>query len=252
MGGRVVVGVDGSGPSRAALVWAKERAVSMRVPIVALHVVEDEAERPAGEEIIETAVESLRASAPKLEVSGQLLEGAAPWTLTRSATSADLLVIGTHKTGYLNGRVLGTRPLAIVTGARCSVAVIPDAPNGRTGVLVGVASAATCRAAIVAAAHEAARTRQELTLLHATDATGVDRADLTAAVAIAVAAEPRLVVRSRLSRRRPAEALLDASRACSLLVLGATNPADVHAHHLGSVLYEVLLNINSPVLVARD
>ncbi|MEQ1735078.1 MAG: universal stress protein, partial [Rhodoglobus sp.] len=64
MGGRVVVGVDGSGPSRAALVWAKERAVSMRVPILALHVVEDEAERPAGEEIIETAVESLRASAP--------------------------------------------------------------------------------------------------------------------------------------------------------------------------------------------
>ncbi len=254
MGGRIVVGIDGSGPSRAALSWATERARSTGEPLLAIHVVEDEAERPAGEKALASAVESVMQSAPRLEIDAQVLDGAAPWALTTTTVAGDLLVIGTHKTGYLNGRVLGTRPLAIATGASCSVAVIPDAPSGRTGVLVGVASAATSAAAITAGAREAARTGQDLTLLHASDATGstpMERIELTAAVAHAIATEPHLVVRSRLSRRRPAEALLDASRSSSLLVLGATNPRDVHVHHLGSVLYEVLLNINSPVLIAR-
>ncbi|MDP3208418.1 MAG: universal stress protein, partial [Rhodoglobus sp.] len=251
MGGRVVVGVDGSGPSHAALAWAAARARSTKTPLLAVHVVEDETARAVGENALHGAVASVLTSSPDLSVDTQLLHGAAPWELTRVAGLDDLLVVGTHKTGYLNGRVLGTRGIAVATGARCSVAVVPEATTGRKGILVGVASAASSRAAIVAGAHEAARTGQELTLIHAASGPGSGRTDLTAAVALAIAAEPRLVVRSRLSRRRPADALLDASRSSSLLVLGATDPADVHAHHLGSVLYEVLLNINSPVLIAR-
>ena len=252
MGGRVIVGVDGSGPSRAALSWASEHATSTHSALVAVHVVEHEEARDAGQHALQAAVDGVHTGSPLLKVDSQLLSGTAPWELTRIARTDDLLVVGTHKTGYVNGRVLGTRSIAIALGAFCSVAVIPDAPAGRRGILVGVASAASSRTAIIAGAREAARTAQDLTLLHAANTSEVGRADLTEAVALAIATAPKLVVRSRLSRRRPAEALLDASRSSALLVLGATDPGAVHAHHLGSVLYEVLLNINSPVLIARD
>ncbi len=251
MGGRIIVGVDGSGPSGAALSWACARARATGHPMLAIHVVEHDDERSAGEDALDSAVHRVQSSAPDIAIQAQLMSGAAPWQLTGSARSDDLLVVGTHKTGYVSGRVLGTRSIAIATGAASSVAVIPDRPPGQSGVLVGVATVATSRTAIIEGAREAARTGHELTLLHAVGPSEIGRAELAEAVALAIATSPGLVVRSRQSRRRPAEALLDASRSSTLLVLGATDPSNVHAHQLGSVLYEVLLNINSPVLIAR-
>ena len=261
---QIVVGVDGSGPSRAALGWALARAHDVGAPVLLAHVVDDEwglagpdvsaLDADQGRLMLDEALSVARDFMPSLELSSRLVHGSPAWELVGLATKDDLLVVGTHKTGYLNGRVLGTRSVVVASVAPCSVVVVPDATaHGRQGILVGVAAGGSSDAAVVAGALEARRLRQDLTLLHAVPAGADDgAAGLAAAAALAMATVPGLAVRSRLSRRRPAEALLDASRTAVMLVLGPSRREPVNAGFLGSVTHEVLLNITTTVMVARE
>jgi hypothetical protein len=61
---------------------------------------------------------------------------------------------------------------------------------------------------------------------------------------------PGLIVRMRESQRSPAEALLDSSRDKAMLVLGPGTP-DRMLSPIGSVLHDVLLNLNAPALIVR-
>lgn len=266
----IVVGVDGSGPSRAALGWAVHRAVELGSAVELVHVVDDEwgqagqgvarIETEESGRMLNAALDLAAGLAPGLTLSSQLLHGSPAWELSAAANDAELLVVGTHKTGYLHGRVLGTRSVVIASIATCSVAVIPDGPaTRRRGVIVGVAPGAAWRDAVILGAREAERLGDALSLIHASaggaDAVTAERDDgralLAAASAVATETAPGTVVRSRLSRRRPSEALLDASRAEGLLVLGQSRRDTANAGFLGSVTHEVLLNINSPVIIAR-
>lgn len=268
---RILVGTDGSGPSRAAMTWALNRARATGAPVVAIHVVDDEwgqlgteyadAETAVGEELLDDVVESARATAPRVEVTSQLLHGSAAWELANAAHDDDLIVIGTHKTGYLHGRVLGTKSIVVASIASCTVAVVPEETSkGRSGVVVGLAPGEFWRDAVIAGSHEAENLAQDLTLVHASPARDDDSAALlleqgrgllAAAAALAVETSPGMVVRSRLSRRRPAEALLDASHTGSALILGVSRRSPANAGFIGSVTHDVLLNLNSPVLIAR-
>ena len=95
-----------------------------------------------------------------------------------------------------------------------------------------------------------------LTLVHAVPPEVVDtqRANLESPLVLAAEAarevEGMLEIRSRLSTRVPAEALLDASRGSALLVVGPGSGAETHSP-LGTTLHAVLLNANAPVLVVR-
>lgn len=264
MGTRIIVGVDGSGPSSAALRWAAKRARATDARLVLEHVVDDEWGQigpdytreleAAGEDILAQALSELEAMGvvghPQLEL------GNLTTTLAAAAGPGDLLVMGSHKTGYVRGRVLGTRSVAVASLARSSVVVVPeDNLAQRTGIVVGVSPALECHAAIIAGASEAYRLRQELSLIHC----GPDRADasdtgrhlLADAVDLALTTAPGMVVRRRLSHRSPADELLDASRSSALLVLGATRGGSDRLGSIGSVTHEVLLNLTSPVMVAR-
>jgi len=254
MSGRIVVGIDGSGPSSAALTWAIARASATDLPLHLVHVVEPGADETAASHLLETTVAAAGARMPRLTVTHQLLRGPAARGLAEAATPHDLLVLGTHKTGYLSGRVLGTRGLVVASAAACSVVIVPDAtPASRRGILVGVGAHDPSHTAALAGAREAARLHEDLTLIRATDGDPVDgRALLADAAAAVVPLADGLEVRSRLSRRRPAEALLDASRSASLLVIGAPSDETAATRHLGSVSYEVLLNINTAVMIARE
>lgn len=253
MNGRIIVGIDGSGPSRAAFSWAATRAHATKAAILAVHCVEDGGNDAAGVALLDETVANAEHVMPTVALDTRLLHGAAAWELAGVATAHDLLVVGTHKTGYLSGRVLGTRGIVVASAAPCSVAIVPDAaPGGRTGIIVGVGGSGASHDAVLVGAREAARLREGLTLLHANDGTEDGHAVIADAVALAASISPELDVRSRLSRRRPAEALLDASRSASLLVIGATRLSANRVRHLGSVSYEVLLNINTTVMVARQ
>jgi nucleotide-binding universal stress UspA family protein len=262
--GRYIVGIDGSAPSDAAVAWACRRAVRDGAELVLAHVNDSEAgmmghdfaelESHRSAQLVADTVASVRAKYPTLMVSSMLLEGSVSYALGQAVTVHDILVVGTHKTGFLHGRVLGSRSVQIATVAVCSVAVVPIVDlRFRTGVVVGIDRLETAGDIAALAAREAGEHGDELVCIHSvTQGSLAPHADLVLARALeaARAERPELVIRSRQTTRAAAEALLDASRDKALLVLGpgATDP--VHSP-IGSVLHTVLLNENAPVLIVR-
>lgn len=260
MDGRYVVGIDGSGPSSAAMAWAATRSRQDGAPLALVHVAETddgmmgpgfaEAATRAGAELLSAAARSL---GDELTVTEHLLEGPVPWALAQFVTARDVIVVGTHKTGFLHGRVLGSRSVQIAAVAPCSVAVVPEVDlRFRHGVVVGVDRVETAERLGRAAAREALALGQELVVIQAgVSAAGALTAPaLAAAVSAARGAATRLEIRSRASNRPAAEALLDAARDKAMLVLG---PGSTEATRslIGTVLHDVLLNVNAPVLIAR-
>jgi len=257
---RYVIGVDGSRPAAAALRWAIARARRDPAPFVLVHVDED-GDGSAGAEIeplTASALTTVLDALPDVPVSVVLLTGRPAGALAGYVGADDLLVIGTGKTGFLHGRVLGSRSVQIALAVPCSVAVIPDVDlRFRRGVVAGVERGETGAIIGRAAAREAWARGEDLLLIQAVDRrvldrVGPQRAGLAVAAAMAAArAEcPDLELRTRLSSRTPAEALLDTSRDRALLVLGPGSN-DHPDSPLGTVLHEVLLNVNAPVLVSR-
>lgn len=256
---RYVVGVDGSAPSGAALEWALSRARRNATPLVLVHVVEGGGaaeERPArsaeaGAAVLADQLERVRALG--VEASTTQLRGSLAWALGELAQPDDVVVVGTHKTGYLHGRVLGSRSVQIALAVRSSVVAVPEVDlRFRRGVVAGVDRAETAAAIGRAAAEEARSLGEELTLLEAVPHSDVRRDELPIALAAREAARvaPGLVIRSRVSTRPPAEALLDAARDKALLMLGPGSLERARSP-IGSVLHDVLLNVTAPVLVVR-
>lgn len=265
---RYIVGVDGSAPSAAALEWAARHARDDGSPVLLAHVVDreaglmssarygDEAEI-SGRASLALALHRMREAYPEVAVDSVLLTGVPSWALAAHASPADTLVIGTGKTGYVSGRVLGSRSVQFALAAPCSVAVIPEGdPRLRTGVVAGIDRPETAALIAERAAREARERAMRLTLVHAVKPEGArmaragDDGPLERAADAARGAGDGLEIRSRVSTRPPADALLDASRGAALLVVGPGSTA-AHRSPLGSTLHAVLLNANSPVLVVR-
>ena len=257
---RYLVAIDGSRPAAAALHWAAERADAARDPLVLVHVEQSGADAPVlrASELLADAARSLSARYPELELGVRLLEGSVPAALGAFAEGTDTLVIGTGKTGFLHGRVLGSRGVQIAMAAPCTLAVIPDVDlRFRRGVVAGVDRTGTAAAIALAAASEAESRGEELLLVQAAPersarVTTAARADLALGEAVAAVREqfPELVLRSRVAARPPAEALLDSARDKALLVLGPGSE-QTDRPPIGSVLHDVLVNANAPVLIAR-
>ncbi len=253
MGARYIVGVDGSAPSDAALRWAARRAERDGLSLVLAHVVETDA---AGEEldVITAARDAVVAAHPLLNVSTVRLDGNVPFALGHAATVHDTLVVGTHKTGFLHGRVLGSRGVLIAAAAASSVAVVPVVDlRFRRGVVVGIDREETAAQLGRLAAIEASEHGEELLCIQSVPA-GSSTSRAEAAITIAVEAArfacPDLVIRSRITMRPAAEVLLDAARDKALLMLGPGS-ANSERSTIGSVLHTVLLNENAPVLIVR-
>jgi nucleotide-binding universal stress UspA family protein len=151
----IVVGVNGSPASGAALGWAAEEA---RLRGARLHVVRvwDPARHaapyaaigatPTGEEERAAARDGL-AAAMRAEfgpvapggVTAELAEGVAERVLVDRSAVADLLVLGVTNPAWLAGRFAGPVVRACLARARCPVVIIGDAngapvPAGRAPV----------------------------------------------------------------------------------------------------------------------
>lgn len=259
---RVQVGVDGSGPSDTALLWAARYAADFNLPLVIEHVIDDSLSLPEsaarqqqlanGETLLARARERIETDYCGLQVSAHVLVGDVTLSLADECTDHDLLVIGTHKTGFLRGRAFGARGFAVVAATVGWVAVIPeDHRSSRTGVVVGVPPT-HWSAAVESGALLAAREHQSVTLIaSAAPEDEASRApELTSALRLAEEHAPRGSVRAQTSRRHLADAVLDASRGALLLVIEEREAAE-GTGYVGALTHDVLLNINSPVLVVR-
>jgi nucleotide-binding universal stress UspA family protein len=186
-GPRVVVGVDGSPGSRAALVHAftaaAQRGAELEVvssyPVnlvwtggSSLEVPDTEAVRAdtasrAGDLVDEVRRDLSTRGTPgtdtvdvRLVVSG----GRPVPELVKRSEDADLLVVGSRGRGAMRSALMGSVALHCATHARCPVIVVHpmSAVTGAPRVVVGVDGSTGSRAALVAALQEARRTGAEV------------------------------------------------------------------------------------------
>jgi nucleotide-binding universal stress UspA family protein len=264
----ILVGIDGSSASRAALAWAARRAALLGSSLVIAHVVDDEWGSSADQLLAAERELALRAadvaeSFPALDIDVLVAAGNPSIELATIASRADLLVLGTHKTGFVQGHVFGSRALRLAASSDAPVAVIPERTTGiRSGVVVGIDSSAAGDAAVHFAAIEAQRLGEELILVLGTGAVepGEVRAPQRAerelgvvarAVRIADATSPDVAVRVRTVRRAPSSALVGVAGRARLLVVGSSRRHGEGAAALGPVSHDVLLNIAAPTVVVH-
>jgi nucleotide-binding universal stress UspA family protein len=131
----IVVGVDGSESSKAALRWAARQARLTGAEIHALYAwsipnsygyvpaVEVNWERQAGRELKRTIASALPADDAG-RVHAELVRGHAPEALEQAAQDADLLVVGSRGRGELTGMLLGSVSQFLVAHVHTPVVVI--------------------------------------------------------------------------------------------------------------------------------
>lgn len=247
MPARYVLAVGGSDTDAAASAeaWAVSHASLSRVPLVRVHVGRADVVAARRQHADRTAAQD-----------SVLLTGRVPDALARFVGADDILVIGTGKTGFIRSRVFGTLSLQIAAAVTCTVAVVPEVDlRFRSGVVAGVKDDDLVPAIVLAAADEACARREPLQLIQSSFAGLVPvpvatRGSVLDRAASAARANGVTRVRTHGTARPPAEALLDASRNASLLVIGAGHPRGA-GHAFGSVTHDVLVNINAPVLIVR-
>lgn len=138
-GGLVVVGVDGAEDSELALEEAFASAHLRGARLLVVHTWRRFASSGRGDASptsrdplgldtdhagdLRAAVAPFRTRFPMVEVTEQLIEGAAARELVESAAQAGLLVVGTRGRGPITGLLLGSVGQHVVAHARCPVLV---------------------------------------------------------------------------------------------------------------------------------
>lgn len=130
----VVVGVDGSDSSAAAVRWAEDYAqtteASLRL-VIAWHwptsygiPVSWEGFDPAGDAraVVDKAAAMLSLPAERVQTSVE--QGAAGDVLVKASETADLLVVGCRGHGTLSGALLGSVSTHCAHHSRCSVVIV--------------------------------------------------------------------------------------------------------------------------------
>jgi nucleotide-binding universal stress UspA family protein len=143
--GVIVVGVDGSDISQAALRWAAEEAQLRGARLVAVHAWafippqpmgdpgllampagdlagQLSAETEAANTVLSDAVESLGGTG--LEVDRRVVEGDPGEALVEESKGADLVVVGSHGRSGLTAALLGSVSRHVVDHAVCPVVVV--------------------------------------------------------------------------------------------------------------------------------
>jgi nucleotide-binding universal stress UspA family protein len=141
-GRRIVVGVDGSEPSKRALRWAIDQAGLTGATVEAVGVWEfqssyawgtvaavdaaelaDACERTVIDTVTETGGE-----APPVPIESYIITGHPANELVRQAKGADLLVVGSRGYSGLVGALLGSVSQYCVHHATCPVVVVREQP----------------------------------------------------------------------------------------------------------------------------
>jgi nucleotide-binding universal stress UspA family protein len=286
----IIVGIDGSPESDAAVNWAAHDAAIRGLPLTVVHVESPAAatwsqapvlEESPGEQQAEGRSLLAHASAiardaiatpdtARVHITGELLSSSTPVpTLVDQSKDAELIVVGSRGRGALSRSILGSVSAGLIRHAHCPVALIrdvdPQMPHpAQAPVLVGI-DGATSDLATAIAFEEASLRQAELIALHAWNdidmnaIPGYDWSPTTTkeghvlAEALAGWQEryPDVSVQNRLVSDRAAHALVDASESAQLVVVGSHGSGALAGMLLGSVSNAVVQAVHRPVIVAR-
>jgi nucleotide-binding universal stress UspA family protein len=185
----IVVGVDGSAASNAALRWATHEAMLRMVPLRLVNVVStpmvtypaapvpvtmQDWQKDQARQIIRDADELVREIADEagrtVSVAGtDIIDAPRVQTLIDLSKDTGMIVVGSRGHGAFHRGLLGSVSTALVHHAQCPVAVIHDAPARRRDapVVLGVDGSEVSDTATGIAFEEAARRDVELIAVHA-------------------------------------------------------------------------------------
>ncbi|GIH23377.1 hypothetical protein Aph01nite_16870 [Acrocarpospora phusangensis] len=278
----VVVGVDGSPASLAAVRWAADDAARIPAPLRIVHVLDrhpyqiakfpdpelgDQLARSAAR-ILETAKREAEDRRPGLEITTQMIEGRPAEMLREQAAGAAELVVGTRGMGGFAGAVMGSVSMTVAGHAPGPVIVIrslPEVPSGE--IVVGVDDSSACEPAIAYAFEQARARGAGLRAVHAWQVPvhayapeityEMDEIRTAQHAVIAGVLDswreryPDVKVTDDVRCGHPVEALVDASQGADLLVIGCHGRGAISSILLGSVSRGILHHAACPVAVVR-
>lgn len=136
----IVVGVDGSAASRAAITWAVKQAqliggtvkavTAWHIPAMAygsgMVFADEEGIRQATVQTQKEAIDTVIGTEPPVAIESYVAEGPAALVLVEAAEDAELLVMGSRGHGAFTGMLLGSVSDYCVSHAPCPVVVIKD------------------------------------------------------------------------------------------------------------------------------
>jgi nucleotide-binding universal stress UspA family protein len=284
----IVVAVDGSPHSSAAVEWAADESVLRNAPVKLVYaftpVLEtwgrlgptpemDRWYRDTARTILsesEAIFRARRDDSGDVDVETTLVESAVVPAVIKASEGAQLIVVGSRGLGHLGRLLLGSVSTSVIHHAHCPVAVIPlhDEREGtdQHPVLLGVDGSEASEAATALAFDEASRRGVGLIALHAWSDVGVPPPFMTdwwydlqteecglLAERLAGWQEkyPDVHVDRRVVCDGPAHALVAESRVSQLVIVGSRGRGGFSGMLLGSVGTAVAQASDAPVIVVR-
>lgn len=280
--GSVVVGVDGSPQSEAALEWAVRYAVEHRRPLTLAHAAGSIARanslvdpamtrqslRMEGRRVADHALGQAKRLAPDLQVLVHMPLTEPREMLLAASEHAALIVLGTRGRGSLATFLLGSVSVGVSSHAACPTVVVRPTEAGRAGnVVVGVDGTDASEPALAFAFDMASWMHRPLDVVHTWGGEGpypalltyeqrrelMDDRELQVAESLAGFAEkyPDVAVAQFIVENDPAKALVIASERAAIVVVGSRGHGDAASVLLGSVSRSVVEHARGTVAVVR-
>ena len=285
----ILVGVDRSASSMAAVDWAARDAAMRNVPLTLMHVVapvvpavapwpeipipqdyferQDDKARRILEDARRAVADSTADHGPPF-VHSVVLHGPTVSTLVNQSKIADMMVVGCRGEGALSRVPFGSVSTGLMNYAHCPVAVVHDEPPppAQAPVLVGIDGSPASELATEIAFDEAFRRGVDLVALHAwsdvsmLEVPGLDLATIEAQAQEALAEwlarwqqrYPDVTVQRVVVCDQPARQLVEHSESAQLVVVGSDGRGGFAGMLLGSVSTAVGHAARTVVIVARE
>ncbi|WP_432247149.1 universal stress protein [Streptomyces sanyensis] len=290
MTGPVIVGVDGSASSLAAVDTAAREAALRGAPLRIVHAFGrapghlphgappwnpgDHGVEPMVHGELARAEERARRSAPDLAVTRSVVSGTPLEVLEIESRAAVLAVVGSRGHSGLARLPAGSTAVQLAARGGCPLLVVRGRPEPGGPVVLAVDGSEAGEPAVDFAFAEAVLRGAPLVALHVWNTVGehayegpgdplnavvadvdhrraAERHVLDEAVGPRRELFPRLAVERRLVRSRVRPALIGASRSAQLVVTGAKGHGGLTGLLLGSVSQALLHHAHCPVAVVR-
>ncbi|RPA10292.1 universal stress protein [Gordonia sp. OPL2] len=283
----ILVGVDGSDASNAAVRWAAKAATIEDVDLKLVGVYDIstsnyapgliipqdvvDAIKQDATDAVHAAAELAKEVAPGVSVQTTLVEGDAARALLELGKDAGTIVLGTRGLGSIKGLFLGSVSTSVAAHFHGRVVVVAGS-GGNGAVVVGVDDSPVSDAAVAEAFRQASLRNAKLVAVHtwtpldvdALHGYGIDpdeiaRMSQDAVEAVAerlagyTADYPDVVVERVVIPEEPAKAVLDAADDdAQLIVVGSRGRGGFTGLLLGSTSQKILHQADRPVMVVRS
>ncbi|AKN17851.1 universal stress protein [Mycobacterium haemophilum] len=281
----ILVGVDGSAESDAAIRFASREALMRAATITLMHVVAPIPDWPAPSRQVEIAeaweanardvIEQARKTALAImgevaapDVHTEVVHSPVVPMLIGASSQAQMILVGSRGMGALGRFLLGSVSSGVVRHAHCPVAIIHNddgSADDKAPVLVGVDGSPASEGAIELAFDEASRRGVDLVALHAWSDVAVfpilgmdwqdyeTRGEEVLAERLAGWQEqyPDVHVQRRLVCDKPAHWLIEESQHAQLVVVGSHGRGGFPGMLLGSVGSALAQSAQAPLIIVR-